>query len=571
MAARNTEDVSMRLKLEKGRQFKQGVDGAGKSVRNVGKDAQRTAARMKLLNKANDRINRSFAAVRKGAALAGTALAGAAVLGLKASITNASNLNEELTKTRAIFGSSSKAIERFADTSAKALGMTKEEALGFSGQIGGLFKNAGNSAKDAAGLSKNIVGLSSDLASFFNSAPDEAFLALRSGLSGESEPLRRFNVFLSETAVQAEAAKMGLKKTNGQLTQQQKVMVRYKLIMQQTKDAQGDFGRTSDGLANQQRILRAQLTNLSAKIGTALLPTVNKAIKAVNKFVEQFDKGVGAGGRFRDKLEKVGDYIKTTLWPTVKKIVKAVASFTSQIHLSKGAVTAILGALAGFIIFVKIVKMITAVQAAWVMLNLAFTASPIGLIVVGVIALGVALFVAYKKVKWFHDAVNAVWKFLKKSPLSYLLPIGLLAHIIDNFDRIVGFVKKLPGRVASAATGLWDGLKGGFVGVMNWIIGKINWMIRAFNNTAGRIPGVDNIGELGKLGDDSAGNGGTAPSLPGTGNTAGPPAPSRRGNAVGGNPVAPIRLQNNVSVQLDGAEVGHKMLKRTRDSARRRG
>ena len=104
-------------------------------------------------------------------------------------------------------------------------------------------------------MSTGLVQLAADLASFNNLNPEEVFLKLQSGIVGEVEPMRALGVNLSAAAVNAKALQMGLVNANGELTEQAKIMARYALIMEQTGNAQGDFARTSDGLANSTRIL----------------------------------------------------------------------------------------------------------------------------------------------------------------------------------------------------------------------------------------------------------------------------------------------------------------------------
>jgi hypothetical protein len=190
------------------------------------------------------------------------------------SIGAASDLNETLSKSRTIFGDSADEIEAWADTAADAFGSSKKDALDAASGFAGLFSTVGLGLDKSAEMGKKLTELGSDLASFFNTDVATALGALKSGLSGESEPLRKFNVFLSETAVSAELARMGIKKVGGQFTEAQKATARYKIILDQTTTAQGDFERTSDGLANTQRSLEAAMADVQAEIGQKLLPVM---------------------------------------------------------------------------------------------------------------------------------------------------------------------------------------------------------------------------------------------------------------------------------------------------------
>lgn len=187
-------------------------------------------------------------------------------------ISAASDLNESMSKSGVIFGESSEDIEAWADTAADSFGQSKREALDAASGFAGLFSTVGIGLDQSTEMAQKLTELGSDLASFFNTDVATALGALKSGLSGESEPLRAFNVFLSETAVTAKLAEMGIKKVGGSFTEAQKATARYALILEQTGSAQGDFERTSDGLANTQKTLAAQMENLSAEIGQEFLP-----------------------------------------------------------------------------------------------------------------------------------------------------------------------------------------------------------------------------------------------------------------------------------------------------------
>jgi hypothetical protein len=239
-------------------QLKKGVKGATNEVQSFG-------------SKVKDFAKKAGVAF----ALAGAAAGAFAVkFGVEA-VKAASDLSETIAKTGEIFGDSASDIEAFAETSAKALGQTKQQALDAASTFAVFGKSAGLAGDDLVKFSTDFTGLASDLASFNNTSPEEAITAIGSALRGEAEPLRRYGVLLDDASLRQEALALGIvNTTKSALTPQQKVLAAQALIYKQTADAQGDFARTSDGLANQQRILTAQLENVKATIGTALLPIV---------------------------------------------------------------------------------------------------------------------------------------------------------------------------------------------------------------------------------------------------------------------------------------------------------
>lgn len=212
-----------------------------------------------------------LAAGAKAFDLLGSAISGAGDF-MKQSIEAASDLNESLSKSRVVFGASARTIEEWGRTMAEAGGLSTQAAVEAAATFGNFLTSLVGSRQKAAEMSMQLVQLASDLASFNNLDPTEVLQKLRSGLSGEAEPMRSLGVFLSEAKVKAKAMEMGLADAHGELSEGAKVLARYQIIMEETKTAQGDFARTADGLANSQRRLNAELINAQAALGEKLLP-----------------------------------------------------------------------------------------------------------------------------------------------------------------------------------------------------------------------------------------------------------------------------------------------------------
>jgi len=208
--------------------------------------------------------------------------------GLGVMIKGASDLEESVNKVNVVFGESAESIHDWSEDSATAFGLSRQEAEEAAGTFGNLFKTMGTGQEESAEMSESIVELSADLASFHNIPIAEALEKLRSGLVGEAEPMRALGVLLSEGEVKAEAYRMGIANTGEELTEQQKVQARYSLILGQTNDAQGDFARTSDGLANSTRIASAQLKDMAAKIGADLIPMAKDALGIIKPLLDAF-------------------------------------------------------------------------------------------------------------------------------------------------------------------------------------------------------------------------------------------------------------------------------------------
>jgi hypothetical protein len=234
------------------------------------------------------------------AAFVGTAIATAAIT---KSVKAASDLNEQITKSKAIFQDSAAEIRSWSETTAERLGISQRAALEASGTFGNLFKAIGIGNEQNAELSKSLVQLASDLASFNNANPEDVLLALRSGLVGEAEPLRKFGVQLSEARVQQQALTDTGKQHAAELTNQEKALARYEIIMADTSAAQGDFARTSGGVANQTRILQANIEDVSAEFGSAFLPAVGAGIQGLNDFFAATQHAIHGLHDFREALK----------------------------------------------------------------------------------------------------------------------------------------------------------------------------------------------------------------------------------------------------------------------------
>lgn len=227
------------------------------------------------------------------------------------SIDAASDLNESMNKTSVVFGQSAKEVLAWSNTTADALGQSQRQALEAAGTFGNLFTSLGLTRKEAAGMSMGLVTLASDLASFNNISPDEALLKLRAGIVGETEPLRTLGVNLSAVAVEAKAMEMGLASSSKALTEQDKVMARYALILQMTSNAQGDFARTADGAANAQRRVDAQLDNYRVMAGRIFLPFREQTL-----------------GILADVLERMGPYAENIMNQFALGLARGIVAIT---------------------------------------------------------------------------------------------------------------------------------------------------------------------------------------------------------------------------------------------------
>lgn len=227
----------------------------------------------------------------------------------------ASDFEEATSKVNVIFGRASKSVKDFADTAARELGQSKQSVLDAAGAFGTFGKAAGLAGEDLSLFTTDFVTLATDLASFNNTTPEEAVQAIGAALRGESEPLRRFGVLLNDATLKAEAMELGIYKGSGALTAQQKILAAQSAIYKQTGDAQGDFARTADNLANKQRTLSALFKNFQIQLGQQLLPAATDFANGLVKINNAFEAMPTPVESATAKVGKFGKLIMTYLNP----------------------------------------------------------------------------------------------------------------------------------------------------------------------------------------------------------------------------------------------------------------
>lgn len=202
----------------------------------------------------------------------------------KDSIMAASNFNEAFSKVSVVFGQNAKAVQDWANTSADSFGMSSRNALNAAGTFGNLFTAFGLGSEDTKKFSTSLTELAVDMASFNDMSVDDALNALRSGLSGETEPMKKFGSVLSETRLKTEALSLGLiKNTKEALDPAAKAQAAYSLIMKDTIIQQGDYERTAGGTANTMRRVAEKTDDAMVAFGQGLLPVMNALLKVMEK------------------------------------------------------------------------------------------------------------------------------------------------------------------------------------------------------------------------------------------------------------------------------------------------
>lgn len=220
-----------------------------------------------------------------------------------------SDLSEVQNVVDVTFPRMSKQIDKFAKNAATQFGLSETMTKRFAGTFGAMAKAFGFGERSAYEMSTALTGLSGDVASFYNISQDEAYTKLKSVFTGETESLKDLGIVMTQTALDSFALANGFGKTTAQMSEMEKVALRYQFVQDKLTTAAGDFSRTSDGWANQVRILKLQFESLQATIGQGLINVLTPVIKVINTIIGKLMSLANAFKAFTELIsgKKSGD------------------------------------------------------------------------------------------------------------------------------------------------------------------------------------------------------------------------------------------------------------------------
>lgn len=206
---------------------------------------------------------------------------------IKDAIDISSDLTEVENVVRQTFGNYESMMQDFVKTSITQYGMSELTAK----QVGSRFQAMGTaigfSQGKMADMSIELTKLTGDLASFYNEEQSDVARRLQSIFTGETEPMRRYGVDLTNATLKEYAMSKGLNSNISAMTQAEKTMLRYQYVIERTSNAQGDFARTSDTWANQIRQLKQQFEAWSAIVGSSLINAFKPFVKTLNAVMQK--------------------------------------------------------------------------------------------------------------------------------------------------------------------------------------------------------------------------------------------------------------------------------------------
>lgn len=206
--------------------------------------------------------------------------------GVTGSISESIGLASDLVETQNVvdvtFEDSADTINKWAQEALNAYGITETKAKQYSSTLGAMLKSMGIADDQVLQMSMDMAGLAADMASFYNLDHDTAFEKIRSGISGETEPLKSLGINMSVANLNAFALEKGMNKAFDKMSQAEQATLRYQYLLEATKDAQGDFARTGDSFSNEMRKLQTNLDRIKTEFGKGLLGVVTPAISLLN-------------------------------------------------------------------------------------------------------------------------------------------------------------------------------------------------------------------------------------------------------------------------------------------------
>lgn len=426
-------------------------DASGRAIDTAAiQEAREELARASAaLDQLEDHTNKSTDAFSRLAKAIGLVMIARKALDtIKTGIDYASDLAEVQNVVDVTFGSATEAINSWSKECLAAYGMNEVSAKRYAGTIGAMLKSSGLAGDAIVDMSKDMVGLAGDMASFYDLDLETAFEKIRSGISGETEPLKQLGINMSVANLEAYALSQGITTAYNEMSQAEQVMLRYNYLMSTTADAQGDFARTQDSYANQTRLLSESWLEFTGIMAEQLLPVLTTIVSWLNNIVAFLTENA-------DMVSAVLVGLATTVgilavawvvhaaaqWLAVAANQALIVSLLSNPILWIALIIGVLVAA-----MYRWIQSIGGVKNAWEICKLA--------LIVGWNAVKLAFFTG---VYWVIDLVDklklcwqkagvAIANFMGDMKVSVLTILqNMINGAIDIINKFIGVLNKIPG------------------------------------------------------------------------------------------------------------------------------
>lgn len=416
------------------------------SIQEAREELARASAALDQLEDHTNKSTDAFSRLAKAIGL--VMIARKALDTIKTGIDYASDLAEVQNVVDVTFGSATEAINSWSKECLAAYGMNEVSAKRYAGTIGAMLKSSGLTGDAIIDMSKDMVGLAGDMASFYNLDLETAFEKIRSGISGETEPLKQLGINMSVANLEAYALSQGITTAYNEMSQAEQVMLRYNYLMSTTADAQGDFARTQDSYANQTRLLSESWLEFTGIMAEQLLPVLTTIVSWLNNIVAFLTENA-------DMVSAVLVGLATTVgilavawvvhaaaqWLAVAANQALIVSLLSNPILWTALIIGVLVAA-----MYRWIQSIGGVKNAWEICKLA--------LIVGWNAVKLAFFTG---VYWVIDLVDklklcwqkagvAIANFMGDMKVSVLTILqNMINGAIDIINKFIGVLNKIPG------------------------------------------------------------------------------------------------------------------------------
>lgn len=416
------------------------------SIQEAREELARASAALDQLEDHTNKSTDAFSRLAKAIGL--VMIARKALDTIKTGIDYASDLAEVQNVVDVTFGSATEAINSWSKECLAAYGMNEVSAKRYAGTIGAMLKSSGLAGDAIVDMSKDMVGLAGDMASFYNLDLETAFEKIRSGISGETEPLKQLGINMSVANLEAYALSQGITTAYNEMSQAEQVMLRYNYLMSTTADAQGDFARTQDSYANQTRLLSESWLEFTGVMAEQLLPVLTTIVSWLNNIVAFLTENA-------DMVSAVLVGLATTVGIlAVAWVVHAAAQWLAVAANQALIVSLLSNPILWIAIIIGVlvaamyrwIQSIGGVKNAWEICKLA--------LIVGWNAVELAFFTG---VYWVIDLVDklklcwqkagvAIANFMGDMKVSVLTILqNMINGAIDIINKFIGVLNKIPG------------------------------------------------------------------------------------------------------------------------------
>ena len=287
--------------------LKKGTRATKKKVSQLQKNINKE---LKKIDRAIAKTGRNFEKMARTTAKATaaiTALIAASSLKMAKMASSAVELDNVLLQ---VFGSSGRQeMKEWSKELGERVGRANYLLNEMVGHFGAIFKAQGFTRGQTKKLSKSLTELAVDLGSLYEKRDEDVFRDLQAAMTGQVRAVRKYGISIEEAMLKEEAQRQGIDKSVKLMTQQEKIMLRYALIMQQTTTAQGDAERTIGTFANQLKLAKAQIDDLARTVGSLLLPSFTKVVTKLNDFLKAMKKIDFKEIANNENLQKLGKTI----------------------------------------------------------------------------------------------------------------------------------------------------------------------------------------------------------------------------------------------------------------------